>query len=95
MPRTLSEEARRRYGPGDLFVLWRGAGAETGAERFARVSFRWEEAAAEILEQLAGRDPAAAEELEETAKLWFLLRGETTRFLDVSEVAELRARFPS
>ena len=37
----------------------------------------------------------AAEELEETAKLWFLLRGETTRFLDVSEVAELRARFPS
>jgi len=37
----------------------------------------------------------AAEELEETAKLWFLLRGETTRFLDVSDVAELRARFPS
>ena len=37
----------------------------------------------------------AAEELEETAKLWFLLRGETTRFLDIAQVAELRARFQS
>ena len=37
----------------------------------------------------------AAEELEETAKLWFLLRGETTRFLDIGQVAELRARFQS
>ena len=46
---------------------------------------------------VAGRDLETAvnavEELEETAKL-FLLRGETTRFLDVSDVAELRARFP-
>jgi 3-dehydro-4-phosphotetronate decarboxylase len=37
----------------------------------------------------------AAEELEETAKLWFLLRGETTRYLSVADVAELRARFQS
>jgi ribulose-5-phosphate 4-epimerase/fuculose-1-phosphate aldolase len=37
----------------------------------------------------------AAEELEETAKLWFLLRGETTRYLSVADVAGLRARFPS
>jgi len=37
----------------------------------------------------------AAEELEETAKLFFLLRGESTRFLDYHQVAELRARFPS
>lgn len=36
-----------------------------------------------------------AEELEETAKLFFLLRGERTNFLTFAEVAELRARFPS
>ena len=36
-----------------------------------------------------------AEELEETAKLFFLLRGESTNFLSFAEVAELRARFPS
>jgi ribulose-5-phosphate 4-epimerase/fuculose-1-phosphate aldolase len=36
-----------------------------------------------------------AEELEETAKLFFLLRGESTKFLSFAEVAELRARFPS
>lgn len=37
----------------------------------------------------------AAEELEETAKLFLLLRGENTRWLSASEVAELRVRFPS
>jgi hypothetical protein len=62
MLRTLSEEARRRYGPGEFFVLWRAARAETGAESFARVAFRWEEEAAEILERRADRDPAGAEE---------------------------------
>ena len=37
----------------------------------------------------------AAEELEETAKLFLLLRGENTRWLSAAEVAELRVRFPS
>lgn len=31
-----------------------------------------------------------AEELEETAKLWFLLRGEDVRYLNDDEIAELR-----
>ena len=35
----------------------------------------------------------ATEELEETAKLFLLLRGEKTRFLDQMQVAELNARF--
>lgn len=37
----------------------------------------------------------AAEELEETAKLFLLLRGERTRFLTQEQVAALRVRFPS
>lgn len=37
----------------------------------------------------------AMEELEETAKLFLMLRNENTRFLGPSEVAELRNRFPS
>jgi ribulose-5-phosphate 4-epimerase/fuculose-1-phosphate aldolase len=37
----------------------------------------------------------AAEELEETAKLYLLLRGESTRWLSAAEVADLRVRFPS
>ncbi len=37
----------------------------------------------------------AIEELEETAKLFLLLRGCKTRFLSESQVAELRAAFPS
>lgn len=37
----------------------------------------------------------AIEELEETAKLFLLLRGERTRFLTTDQVAELRAAFPS
>ncbi len=37
----------------------------------------------------------AAEELEETAKLYLLLRGERTRYLSQAEVADLRTRFPS
>lgn len=35
----------------------------------------------------------AIEELEETAKLYLMLRGENLRLLDASEVAELRKRF--
>ncbi|GMG84606.1 aldolase [Paralimibaculum aggregatum] len=38
---------------------------------------------------------AAAEELEETAKLYLMLRGEKTRFLTQAQVADLRLRFPS
>lgn len=38
---------------------------------------------------------AAAEELEETAKLFLMLRGLSTRFLDAEAVAELNRRFPS
>ena len=38
---------------------------------------------------------AAAEELEETAKLYLMLRGEKTRFLTQAQVADLRVRFPS
>lgn len=37
----------------------------------------------------------AAEELEETAKLWLMLRGEKTRFLTQAQVADLRIRFPN
>lgn len=37
----------------------------------------------------------AAEELEETAKLFLLLRGANTRALSAKQVAELQRRFPS
>jgi len=37
----------------------------------------------------------AAEELEETARLYLMLRGEKTRFLTQEQVADLRLRFPS
>ncbi len=37
----------------------------------------------------------AAEELEETARLYLMLRGEKTRFLTQEQVADLRVRFPS
>ena len=37
----------------------------------------------------------AIEELEETAKLFLLLRGAKTRFLTADQVAEVRAAFPS
>lgn len=36
----------------------------------------------------------AAEELEETAKIFLLLQGRPTRYLSPEQVAELRARFP-
>ena len=36
----------------------------------------------------------ATEELEETAKLYLLLRGQKTRFLSDAQVAEVRAAFP-
>jgi len=38
---------------------------------------------------------SATEELEETAKLFLLLRGETTSPLTTAQVEELRQRFPS
>jgi ribulose-5-phosphate 4-epimerase/fuculose-1-phosphate aldolase len=37
----------------------------------------------------------AIEELEETAKLFLMLRGMATRLLTAAQVAELRAAFPS
>ncbi len=37
----------------------------------------------------------AAEELEETAKLYLMLRGDKTRFLTQAQVADLMVRFPS
>jgi ribulose-5-phosphate 4-epimerase/fuculose-1-phosphate aldolase len=37
----------------------------------------------------------AIEELEETAKLFLLLRGQATRCLTAEQVAEVRAAFPS
>lgn len=37
----------------------------------------------------------ATEELEETARLFLLLRGCNTRFLTTEQVADLRARYPS
>jgi ribulose-5-phosphate 4-epimerase/fuculose-1-phosphate aldolase len=47
---------------------------------------------------VAGRSLEAAinaiEELEETARLFLLLQGHRTRFLDDAQVAELRRRFP-
>ena len=36
----------------------------------------------------------ATEELEETAKLFLMLRRETTRYLDAHQVADLQQRFP-
>jgi 3-dehydro-4-phosphotetronate decarboxylase len=36
-----------------------------------------------------------AEEMEETAKLFLLLSGRETRFLDAAQVADLHAAFPS
>ncbi len=36
-----------------------------------------------------------AEELEETAKLFLLLNGRATRYLDAAQIAELQAAFPS
>ena len=36
-----------------------------------------------------------AEEMEETAKLFLLLSGRETRFLDAAQVADLEAHFPS
>lgn len=48
---------------------------------------------------VAGKDLDAAvyaiEELEETAKLFLLLRGQSTRFLNEQQCADLRQRFPS
>lgn len=48
---------------------------------------------------IAGRDlesaVTAAEELEETAKLFLMLRGLPTRFLTTEQVNELQRRFPS
>ena len=48
---------------------------------------------------VAGKDLDAAvyaiEELEETAKLFLLLRGQATRFLNEQQCADLRQRFPS
>lgn len=48
---------------------------------------------------LSGRDLSsaifAAEELEETAKLMFVLRGADARMLDPDQVSELRRRFPA
>jgi len=38
---------------------------------------------------------SATEELEETAKLFLMLRGQQTRFLDAGQVATLNERFPS
>jgi ribulose-5-phosphate 4-epimerase/fuculose-1-phosphate aldolase len=38
---------------------------------------------------------SATEELEETAKLFLLLRGEKTSPLTTAQVEELRQRFPS
>jgi ribulose-5-phosphate 4-epimerase/fuculose-1-phosphate aldolase len=37
----------------------------------------------------------AAEELEETAKLYLLLQGARTRFLDPGQIADLNLHFPS
>jgi 3-dehydro-4-phosphotetronate decarboxylase len=37
----------------------------------------------------------ATEELEETARLYLMLRGERTRWLTADEVAEIRRRFPA
>ena len=37
----------------------------------------------------------ATEELEETAKLFLLLRGHNTRFLTPAQVATLQSRYPS
>jgi ribulose-5-phosphate 4-epimerase/fuculose-1-phosphate aldolase len=37
----------------------------------------------------------AAEELEETARLFLLLQGRATRYLTPDQVADLQARFPS
>ena len=37
----------------------------------------------------------AAEELEETAKLYFILEGRETRYLNAAQIADLNARFPS
>ena len=36
-----------------------------------------------------------AEELEETAKLFFLLEGRRTRFLTAPQIADLEKHFPS
>ena len=36
-----------------------------------------------------------AEELEETAKLYLLLEGRRTRFLDAPQLADLEKHFPS
>ncbi|TWT49162.1 L-fuculose phosphate aldolase [Rubripirellula amarantea] len=48
---------------------------------------------------IGGRDLDSAvyavEELEETAKLYLMLRELPTRFLDVDQVSDLHARFPS
>ena len=47
---------------------------------------------------VAGKDLESAvyatEELEETARIWLLLRGEKTRFLSEAQVQELNQRFP-
>ena len=45
----------------------------------------------------AGLDEAvdATEELEETARLYLMLRGLPTRFLTAAQVADLNARFPN
>ena len=37
----------------------------------------------------------SAEELEETAKLFFLLEGRRTRFLDAAQIADIEKHFPS
>jgi ribulose-5-phosphate 4-epimerase/fuculose-1-phosphate aldolase len=48
---------------------------------------------------VAGRDLTdavfAAEEVEEGARLFFLLQGHATRFLDAAAIADLNATFPS
>jgi len=48
---------------------------------------------------VAGKDLETAvyatEELEETAKLYLLLRGQQTRLLSLEQVADLHRRFPA
>ncbi len=48
---------------------------------------------------VAGKDLETAvyatEELEETAKLYLLLRGQQTKLLTVEQVAELHRKFPA
>ena len=78
------------YPPGDR-SLAEAVRAKAGKHSAVLLANHGPVVAGASLEAAAG----AVEELEETAKLYLLLRGEKTRWLTPNQAAEIRRRFPT